>query len=321
LNGSVVNTLAGDGASPHPTAVQVELDGLSIQHTGVSTIASGVSEHGVAFAVLGLPSSSMPPLTLTIASARANDGQVGIAVVVSGGNFFDAGVIWLVAPPPSDAPVPAPGQTGLFSGSFFVASADPKTFRPDLAADERSTGGSLGFEAAAGRALLAGVPWMGELLRRASTAAGYIGWSGRDDPRLALELTAGATSTTSATALNAGPKPAAVDLAHAPPSSLSLKEEADQNTLPVDPSVMTATVVPAAVHPEWIAEADTGRRILPEDEPLNALPSPQPRRVKARASARGLALLAISITATWIYGHGAPDLTRPRNPARPRCRR
>jgi hypothetical protein len=310
LNGSVVNTLAGDGASPHPTAVQVELDGFSIQHTGVSTIASGVSEHGVAFAVFGLPSSSMPPLTLAIAAATTNDGQTGIAVVVSGGNFFNAGVIWLGAPP-SDAPVPEPSQTGSFSRSFFVASTDSKTFQPDSATDEQPAIGPSALEAATRRpALFVSILPIGELLRRTSTAAAYVGWSGRDNPALTLEPTAGAKS---ATPPRTGTNAAAVAVGHVPHL---LRHETED---PVDPQVIGATFG-LAWDPEWLVEADPRRQILPEDEPLNAPPSPQARRVKARASARSLALLAIGITATWIYGHGTSDVAQPRNQGRPRCR-
>jgi hypothetical protein len=305
FNGYPVSTIPV-GGSVHASQVQIAMTAQSGPPLNAGYMWDSVSPPGIMVMVSQNASSSVSPLTLTIASVKVSAGRVGILVAVAAGDSLEVRVILLVAaqavPPPAQSPQNVPS-----SANSFVDTPATKPSEPPNAISQNPQSNPLSDPRLAIQIppQVHGTLPESELRRRASTASAYVTWSGRDDPARTLKPASDLTSATSGTASDAGPNAAAVDLAQISQPLLRREKETEVNIVPVDTPVMGATIG-LALGPEWLTEAGPGRRILLEDEPLDVPPPPRqpPRNVKARAGARGFALLAISITATWIFEHG-----------------
>jgi hypothetical protein len=312
FNGCSIATIPGSGTSLDPAEVRIELPASNAQQSTYcsSMAADAASAPGVAVALSQSTNSWMSALTLTIASVRVNTGQVGILLVVASGSSLDAQLIWLIAPS-SEAPASPPDKTGSFSGLAFLPGPEPNALPRPGAPHEQLAGGPLAFEVAARAfAPFQAVLVMTDLQRRASTPSAYITWSGRDDPALSLKPTSTATSATSHDDASSEKTIAPV---HGASSLFGLPAKTDSHVFPLKQQALAAEAG-IGIGAAWAAEANVARQILPEDEPLDTPSSPRRavQSARSRATVRGIALMAISVTATWLFGHGYGDLINTR---------
>jgi hypothetical protein len=312
FNGCSIAAIPGSGTSLNPAEVRIELPASNAQQSTYcsSMAADAVSAPGVTVALSQSTNSWMSALTLTIASVRVNAGQLGILLVVASGNSLDARLIWLIAPS-SGAPASPPDKTGSFPGLAFLPGHELNALPRPGAPHEQLAGGPRAFEVAARAfAPFQAVLVMTDLERRASTPSAYISWSGRDDPALSLKPTSTATSATSH---DDASSEKTIALVHVASSLFGLPAKTDSHVFSLKQQGLAAEagiVIDAA----WAAEANTARQILPEDEPLDTPSSPRRalQGARSRATVRGIALMAISVTATWLFGHGCGDLIKTR---------